>query len=137
MPKERVAAYYDGFNLYHAIDDLQQPHLKWVDLQKLARQIIRPQSQQIVAVRYFSAPANHYSNTPLYEKLLRHREYVRALEANLAAEKTKLREIGERQRSALEEQYGHVARLASPISARGPIGNTVSETHETPAEETT
>lgn len=61
----------------------------------------------------------------------------RALEANLAAEKTKLREIGERQRSALEEQYGHVARLASPISARGPIGNTVSETHETPAEETT
>ncbi|MFO1241201.1 MAG: hypothetical protein U1E64_12690 [Sphingomonadaceae bacterium] len=26
----RVIVYIDGFNLYHAIDDLGQPHLKWL-----------------------------------------------------------------------------------------------------------
>jgi hypothetical protein len=37
----RVACYLDGFNLYHAIDDLQKPHLKWVDLEALAQSICR------------------------------------------------------------------------------------------------
>ena len=27
----RVACYIDGFNLYHAIDDLDKPHLKWLE----------------------------------------------------------------------------------------------------------
>ena len=81
MPKERVAAFYDGLNLYHAIDDLKLPHLKWVDLRKLSKQLIHSKSQQIVAVRYFSAYANHYSGTKQYDKVIRHREYVKALES--------------------------------------------------------
>ena len=28
----RVAAYIDGFNLYHAIDQLGDPLLKWADI---------------------------------------------------------------------------------------------------------
>ena len=31
----RVIGFIDGFNLYHAIDDLGQAHLKWVDLPKV------------------------------------------------------------------------------------------------------
>ncbi len=81
MAKERVAAYFDGFNLYHAIHDLKKPHLKWVDLWRLSKQLIHQNSQQIVAVRYFSAYANHYSGTPQVDKLQRHREYVKALES--------------------------------------------------------
>jgi hypothetical protein len=32
----RVIVYIDGFNLYHAIDDLRKPWLKWLDLQAMA-----------------------------------------------------------------------------------------------------
>lgn len=35
----RFIAYVDGFNLYHAIDDLRRPELKWLDLQGLCRGI--------------------------------------------------------------------------------------------------
>ena len=34
MPK-RVAVYVDGFNLYHAIDELRDNQLKWLDLWQL------------------------------------------------------------------------------------------------------
>ncbi len=27
----RIIAYIDGFNLYHAIDSLGKPHLKWLE----------------------------------------------------------------------------------------------------------
>ena len=30
--KVRAAFYIDGFNLYHAIDRMGQPHLKWLNL---------------------------------------------------------------------------------------------------------
>ncbi len=79
MAKERVAVYIDGFNLYHAIDDLEKPHLKWVNVRKLAELLIKPRTQAVVAVHYFSAFANHYSGTSKVYRLTRHREYVKAL----------------------------------------------------------
>jgi hypothetical protein len=30
----RVIVHIDGFNLYHAIDDLRKPWLKWLDLRR-------------------------------------------------------------------------------------------------------
>lgn len=78
---ERVAVYIDGFNLYHAIHDLKQPHLKWVNLARLARLLIKAKSQRIVFVKYFSAFANHFAATPNMYKLKRHRLYVEALKA--------------------------------------------------------
>lgn len=69
----RVACYVDGFNLYHAIDDLNKAHLKWVDLWALATSLCRPQ-ETLVKVAYFSAYA-----TWLPDKYARHREYVAAL----------------------------------------------------------
>jgi hypothetical protein len=38
----RVACYIDGFNFYHALDDLAKPHLKWVDLWALSASLCRP-----------------------------------------------------------------------------------------------
>jgi uncharacterized LabA/DUF88 family protein len=72
----RVACYIDGFNLYHAIDDLQKPHLKWLDLKALARSLCRSH-EQLVKVSYFSAYA-----TWLPPKYARHRQYVNALKQN-------------------------------------------------------
>lgn len=81
MARERVAVYVDGFNLYHAIDELEKPHLKWVNICKLAGLLLKPKTQQLEVVRYFSALGNHFSGTPKVHRLIRHREYIKALEA--------------------------------------------------------
>jgi uncharacterized LabA/DUF88 family protein len=72
---KRLALYIDGFNFYHAVSNLNQPHLKWVDLFKLAQLLARP-SETVVAVKYFSAFA-----TWLPDSYRRHRHYVQALQA--------------------------------------------------------
>src|SRR5829696_9188995 len=41
-PMSKVACYIDGFNLYHSIDELRKPHLKWVNLWALAESFVRP-----------------------------------------------------------------------------------------------
>ena len=69
----KVISYVDGLNLYHAIDDLNRPHLKWVDLWALSQSLLRP-GQQLVAVNYFSAYA-----TWMPARYKRHRTYVAAL----------------------------------------------------------
>jgi hypothetical protein len=46
----RVACYIDGFNLYHAIDDLDKPHLKWLDVCALAKSLCRV-GEDLVKVR--------------------------------------------------------------------------------------
>ena len=71
----RVSCYFDGLNLYHAIDELRSPHLKWVDLSALARTMLR-RGETLAAVKYFSAYA-----TWLPGPYARHRRYVAALEA--------------------------------------------------------
>ena len=68
----RVIVYIDGFNLYHAIDDLGKPHLKWLDLRALAESLLRA-DEQVKLVRYFSAYA-----TWMPARYARHREYVAA-----------------------------------------------------------
>ena len=71
---QRLVVLVDGFNLYHALDDLRQPQLKWLDLWCLGRHLSRPKSEQLTAVFYFSAFANW-----LPVKAARHRVYVKAL----------------------------------------------------------
>jgi hypothetical protein len=69
----RVACYVDGFNLYHAIADLNKSHLKWVNLWALAESLCRDK-ETLIKVAYFSAYA-----TWLPGPYARHREYVAAL----------------------------------------------------------
>lgn len=71
----RAIVYIDGFNLYHAIDDLGESHLKWVDLWSLSQKLLHP-DQTLVAVKYFTAYA-----TWRPESYRRHQRYVAALEA--------------------------------------------------------
>ena len=72
----RVAAFVDGFNLYHSIDDLGKNYLKWVNLRRLC-EVFAPRPQfDLVNVFYFSAYA-----TWLPDAYKRHREFVRALQA--------------------------------------------------------
>ena len=93
----RVAMFVDGFNLYHAIDDLNKKsihkhHLKWLDLHKLAHAFIKSSTEQVVGVHYFSAYA-----TWLPEAYARHKAYVSALEA--VSVKVKLGQFKQKDRS--------------------------------------
>jgi uncharacterized LabA/DUF88 family protein len=69
----RVIVYIDGFNLYHAIKDLGQPHLKWLCLRGLAESLLRT-GEVLEAVKYFSAYA-----TWMPDRFARHRLYTEAL----------------------------------------------------------
>ncbi|GAA0005272.1 NYN domain-containing protein [Bradyrhizobium diazoefficiens] len=72
--KARAALYVDGFNLYHAIDELGQPHLKWLNLFSLGSRILNRNKESLVKVRYCTAlkPGDTDKNK-------RHREYITAL----------------------------------------------------------
>jgi len=74
---KRVVAFVDGFNLYHAIDDLGQEHLKWVDLRTLALEFAPAPHDSLERVLYFTAYA-----TWLKPAWARHRAYTSALRAS-------------------------------------------------------
>ena len=72
----RTIVYIDGFNLYHALDDLGENHLKWLNLWSLSEKLLRG-DQELTAVKYFTAYA-----TWRMASYRRHQRYVQALEAN-------------------------------------------------------
>lgn len=73
MPS-RAAFYVDGFNFYHALNDLGQPHLKWLNHWRLAEILIPTKSETLVKVAYCTA---YY---PDFSKKVRHERVVRALQ---------------------------------------------------------
>ncbi len=77
MNKRRVSVYVDGFNLYHALRNLKDAHLRWLDLRALAGRFIHPQHDDIISVKYFSAIAFHIGD----DTAARHRLYIEALES--------------------------------------------------------
>lgn len=70
----RGAVYVDGFNVYHSVNDIGKPHLKWLDLRKLGELIARGHARTIERVVYCTAyfPGDH-------GKKVRHKAYVDAL----------------------------------------------------------
>ncbi len=72
----RVAVYVDGFNLYHAISDQNDPTLKWLNLKALSKSLLRP-NEVLVKCHYFTSLVNWNP-----KKESNHRTYVAALLAN-------------------------------------------------------
>lgn len=70
MPK--VRAYVDGFNLYHAIDALAKPELKWINLRKLAISYLH-KDDTLDDVKFFTAILTWNP-----EKQARHKNYIAA-----------------------------------------------------------
>lgn len=50
----RAIVYIDGFNLYYGIRSLNNPALKWLDVERLAENFLKPPTQ-LEAVKYFTA----------------------------------------------------------------------------------
>ena len=71
----RVFVYVDGFNLYHAINELRDDSLKWLCLRRLSESMIS-EREELESVKYFSAYA-----TWIPDAHKRHRAYVAALKA--------------------------------------------------------
>lgn len=72
----RVIAFIDGFNFYHAVDELGEDHLKWVNLHALCKQFAPSPAYELTSVLYFSAFA-----TWRLDAYARHREYLKALKS--------------------------------------------------------
>ena len=71
----KVIVLVDGFNFYHALDDVPAYHkYKWLDFDKLAR-ILVPKTDKIVGVYYFTA-----LQTWKPEKVVRHKLLIQANE---------------------------------------------------------
>ena len=70
----RVMFFFDGFNIYHALQDRRQYHrYKWLDLSQLARCYVT-RKDEITEILYFSA-----YTTWAPDKMRRHRTLIRAL----------------------------------------------------------
>lgn len=74
-PKRNVRAYIDGFNLYHAIDDLNDDYLKWVNLHKLMETFV--EEGEILEKTFYFTSILHWNP----QKQQRHKVYIAALRA--------------------------------------------------------
>lgn len=70
----RTIVYIDGFNLYYGALR-RRPHLKWLDISKLARLLLP--GDEIVGIRYFTARISARANDP--DGPRRQQVYLRAL----------------------------------------------------------
>lgn len=71
--RKRAAIYYDGFNLYHAVDNYRKPYLKWLDLKALGRALAL-KSEVVKRVVWCSA-----FSPDTRAKLKRQEDYKKAL----------------------------------------------------------
>ena len=77
MPKERVAVYVDGFNLFYGLKSRGWNRYYWLNLRKLAENLLLPH-QRLAAVRYFTARVYPDSEDP--ENVIKQTTYLEALE---------------------------------------------------------
>ncbi len=73
-PKDRVAFYIDGFNLFHG--SLKGTEFRWLDLEAFCRHFVR-ERQELVAIKYFTALVRDRPENPGQRQ--RQKEYLRAL----------------------------------------------------------
>jgi hypothetical protein len=71
---ERVIAYVDGFNLYFGMKDAGFDFCKWLDIEKLTMDLLKP-NQELRDIKYFTS---RVGNNP--EKQKRQTSYIEALE---------------------------------------------------------
>ncbi len=72
----RVAAYIDGFNLYHGLRSKHGHKYLWLDLELLVTKLLKPH-QELAVVRYFTASVRNDAPT-----LARQSSYLGALDAH-------------------------------------------------------
>ncbi|MBA2921082.1 NYN domain-containing protein [Sphingomonas sp. MAH-20] len=74
-PPKKVCVYIDGFNLYHAVAEMNDPRLKWLNFRSLAESFLKP--KEILEDVYFFTAVLTWDR----EKQKRHRNFMAAQEA--------------------------------------------------------
>lgn len=74
MGRERVIAYVDGFNLYFGMKESRRNDVLWLNIQKLANELLKPH-QELIFCKYFTSRVR---NNPAKEK--RQKTYIEAIE---------------------------------------------------------
>ncbi len=75
LKKERVVAYIDGFNLYFGMREAGFDNCRWLNVNKLITNFLKPH-QELVSIKYFTS---RVSNNP--DKQKRQSTYIDALES--------------------------------------------------------
>jgi uncharacterized LabA/DUF88 family protein len=96
VKKERVTVYIDGFNMYFGILEAGFHNCKWLDINKLANNLLQA-NQELVEIKYFTS---RVSNNP--DKQKRQTIYLEALESvgvkifygHYQSDKTECRQCG-------------------------------------------
>jgi len=91
VPRERVIAYIDGFNLYYGLRSKGWRRYYWLNVQALVRRLLKP-GQQLTFTRYFTTRVSGTLSDP--QKSKRQSTYLEALETL----------------SELDISYGHYLR---------------------------
>lgn len=73
--EERVLAYVDGFNLYFGMREAGYDHCRWLNVQKLIVNLLKPH-QILIGVKYFTSRVSHNP-----DKQKRQSTYIDALES--------------------------------------------------------
>lgn len=76
-PNNRAAVYFDGFNLYHSVDEMGEPFLKWCNLWGLSEAMCAPKALTLQKVVFCTAVPSH-----LPDKRDRHNTFNNALKAH-------------------------------------------------------
>lgn len=72
--RERVIVYVDGFNLYFGMKEAGYENCKWLDIDNLVKNLLKP-NQELQKIKYFTS---RVGNNP--EKQKRQTTYIEALE---------------------------------------------------------
>lgn len=72
-PPQRAAVYIEGFNLYHPIREMREPHLKWCNLWRLSELLCAPKALRLEKVVFCTAMPLHN-----VDSLGRHRTFNNA-----------------------------------------------------------
>jgi hypothetical protein len=66
----RVIGFVDGFNLYHALNNIKKSYFKWLNLKSLINVFLKSKSEKLDDVYYFAAKANHTNKSTQEPELL-------------------------------------------------------------------
>ena len=58
---QKLSIFIDGYNLYHAVDNLKKPHFKWANSRIFCKFFVNHQFEDIARIKFFTAFPKHKS----------------------------------------------------------------------------
>ena len=72
---QKLSIFIDGYNLYHAVDNLKKPHLKWANPRIFCKFFVNHKFEDVARIKFFTAFPKHKS----FEVQARYKDFTDAL----------------------------------------------------------